>query len=192
MNIKPDHVQVCTDINERIHRQIDSKKLAIDPETLEIDRLVQAVDPVVWDTICILTQSTTERHKKPSSQSESSKTIKKIRRLFLLCQIMFCIDNTCYMPFHVLAADLIDSCGGSSELIKILNRLGVCVSNDTLLRHIQQKVQESVSKGILQGLDPHILTLFTMDNIDFLQSRPGFCWKPTTQLAWNNNPGCAS
>ena len=74
------------------------------------------------------------------------------------------------MPFHVLTADLIDSYGGSVELIKILNRLGVCVSNDTLLRHIQQKVQESVSKGILQGLDPQILTLFTVDNIDFLHS----------------------
>ena len=153
-NVKPDHVQVCNDVNERIHKQINSKQLATDPGTLEIDHLIESVDPVVWNTICILTQSTSERSKKRSSQSESSKNIKNIRRLFILCQIMFCIDNTCYMPFHVLTADLIDSYGGSFELIKILNRLGVCVSNDTLLRHIQQKVQESVSKGILQGLDP--------------------------------------
>lgn len=74
------------------------------------------------------------------------------------------------MSFHVLIADLIHSYCGSVELIKILNRLGVYVSNDTLLRHIQQKVQESIAKGILQGLDPSILTLFTLDNIDFLHS----------------------
>ena len=41
----------------------------------------------------------------------------------------------------------------------------MCVSNDTLLRHIQQKVQESTAEGILQGLNPSILTLFTLDNI---------------------------
>ena len=55
-NTKPDHVQVCNDI-ERIHKQINSKQLATDPATLEIDRLIHSVDPVVWNTICNLTQS---------------------------------------------------------------------------------------------------------------------------------------
>ena len=67
------------------------------------------------------------------------------------------------MPFHVLNADLIDCYGGSAELIKIFNRLGVCVSNDTLLRHIEQNVQQMKSKRILQGLDPDIITVFTLD-----------------------------
>ena len=35
--------------------------------------------------------------------------------------------------------DLIESQGGSSVLIKILNRLGVCSSADTLSRFIQHK-----------------------------------------------------
>ncbi len=183
-NAKPDHVQVCNDINERIHKQISSKQLATDPGTLQVDRLIQSVDPVVWNTICILTQSATERDKKPSSQSENSKNIKNIRRLFILCQIMFCMDNTCYMPFHILTADLIDSYGGSVELIKIFNRFGVCVSNDTLLRHIQHKVQESASKGILQGLDLNILTLFTLDNIDFLHSHAQV-FAGNQQLSWH-------
>ena len=34
--------------------------------TLEIEYLIQSVDPVVWNTICILTQSETERDKKRS------------------------------------------------------------------------------------------------------------------------------
>ena len=38
------------------------------------------------------------------------------------------------------------------------------------MRHIQHNVEESKSKGILQGLDPDILTIFTLDNIDFLHS----------------------
>ena len=122
-------------------------------------------------------QSATERKKgRNIIQSKSSK-IKSIRRLFILCQIMFCIDSTCYLPFYVLIADLIDSYGVSVELIKILNRLGVCVSNDTLLRHIQQKVQE----GILQGLNPSILTLFTLlDDIDLYIAMPKYL--PETRL----------
>ena len=39
-NTKHDHVQVCNDI-ERVHKQINSKQLATDPGTLEIDRLIQ-------------------------------------------------------------------------------------------------------------------------------------------------------
>ena len=166
-NDKADHVEVCNDINRRIHKQIESKELVTDPATLDIDSIIESIDQTVWNAVCILTQSVSERRKKPSSNLES---IKKVRRLFILCQIMFCMDNTCYMPFHVLTADLIDSYGGAAELIKIFNRLGVCVSNDTLMRHIQHYVEESKSKGILQGLDPDIQTIFTLDNIDFLHS----------------------
>ena len=108
---------------------------------------------------------------------------------------MFCIDKTCYMPFHVLNADLIDCYGGSAELIKIFNRLGVCVSNDTLLRHIQQNVQQMKSKGIFQGLDPDIITVFTLDNIVFLHSHAQvfagnqlLSWHGTTIQAVQANP----
>ena len=30
------------------------------------------------------------------------------------------------MPLHSLITDIVDSHGGSTELIKILNRLGIC------------------------------------------------------------------
>ncbi len=73
------------------------------------------------------------------------------------------------MPFHIMIADLLDSYGGSSELIRILNRLGVCTSLDTLSRHIQECTEESKKLGIVQGLNPDQLTVFTIDNIDFLQ-----------------------
>ena len=192
---EPDHVQALNHINTRIKTQIDTKQHLVDPAELDIDQLIQKIDPIVWNAICILTQSATDRCKTSSTQSESYNNVKKIRRLFILCQIMFCIDKTCYMPFHVLNADLIDCYGGSAELIKIFNRLGVCVSNDTLLRHIQQNVQQMKSKGILQGLDPDIITVFTLDNIDFLHSHAQvfagnqhLSWHGTTIQAVQANP----
>ena len=70
------------------------------------------------------------------------------------------------MPFQQILPDLVDCYGGSTELLKILNRLGVCTSSDTLLWHIQATVQQSDKRDILQGLDPSIQTIFPLDNVD--------------------------
>ena len=48
------------------------------------------------------------------------------------CAVTFCINNQCNMPLHIT-----DGLGGSSQLIKIINRLGICSSTDTLASHIQ-------------------------------------------------------
>ena len=39
---------------------------------------------------------------------------------------------TCYTLVHNLITDMVDGLGGSTLLIKILNRLGACSSVDTL------------------------------------------------------------
>ena len=95
---------------------------------------------------------------------------KNVRKAYLITQIMFSIDSRCTAPFHTQITDIIDCCGGSSELVRTLNRLRVCSSYDTLLRHIQECTKELTEKGILQGMDPSVLTIFSMDNIDFLKS----------------------
>ena len=83
---------------------------------------------------------------------------------------MFSIDSKCTAPIHTQITDIVDCYGGSSDLIRTLNRLGVCSSYDTLLRHIQECTKELTEQGILQGMDPSVLTIFSMDNIDFLKS----------------------
>ena len=88
------------------------------------------------------------------------------------------------MPFQLILADSIDCYGGSTELLKILNRLDVCTSLDTLLQHIQTTVQQSDMKGILQDLDPSMLRMFSLDNIDFLKSYAQvYCGNQ--QLSWH-------
>ena len=48
---------------------------------------------------------------------------------------MFITDDRCSIPLHILIADLVEGQGGSAWLHKILNRLGVCASADTLTVH---------------------------------------------------------
>ena len=164
---KPDFANVCTQLNERLRLQADICKLST--SQLDIEKQIQSMDPVLWDMVCILTQSAREKKQKLHPQVYERIT-KNLRRLFILHQMMFCLDSTCSVPFHLLTADLIDCHGGSLELIKVFNQLGICVSIDTLLRHIQNTVQHVTSNGLLQGTNYSQLTLFTMDNIDFMHS----------------------
>ena len=84
----------------------------------------------------------------------------------MLSVIMFVTNSECFHPFHVLLADTIESCGGSTELITVLNRLGAVSSVDTLKRHIQRVSQVHRDEGIEKLLVKNAVT----DNIDFLQS----------------------
>ena len=95
--------------------------------------------------------------------------IKRVRRLFLVCAILFCTDNRCSFPLHTLLADIVESQRGSTLLLQMLNRLGICASADTLSRFIQFKVSHD-DKPDLKYLKPDTFTSISADNIDFMHS----------------------
>ena len=68
---------------------------------------------------------------------------------------------------HTLLTDIVEGQGGSALLIRLLNRLGVCASLDTLKRFIQYKVS---SGKTAKSLDPTVFTIVSADNVDFLHS----------------------
>ncbi len=84
--------------------------------------------------------------------------------------MFFAHNKCCSVPLHLLLTDLIDSQGGSSELIRILNRFGAVASNDTHRRYVQFKVQQKMKSGYLNDLNLNNFTVATVDNIDFLQN----------------------
>ena len=179
------HKNMCTDVNYRIHEMISNNA---SNTSFDVNSFIQQVDPVVWETISILTNSRFD--KQPQSAY-----IRDLRRAFIISQIMYCIDSRSSISFQLIIADIVACYGGSSQLLRILNRLGVCTSLDTLLRHIQTTVQQSETKGILQGLDPSVITVFSMDNIDFLKSYAQvYCgnqqlrWHGTTVQAVQTKP----
>ena len=67
-------------------------------------------------------------------------------------------------------ADVVECCGGSTELIRILNRLGITASLDTLKRHIHRISEEGKKTGIEGLLVEKAFTVASADNIDFLSS----------------------
>jgi len=93
-----------------------------------------------------------------------------VRRAYLLSVILFATNPECSYPFHIPLADAVESCGGSSELITILNRIGATASLPTLNRHIFSVSEEREKEGVSSVLIDKSFTVASADNIDFLQS----------------------
>lgn len=68
-----------------------------------------------------------------------------------------------------LVTEAVVCLGGSSELVKILNRLGIAISLDTYNRISTDIATERIRRGILSELVPSTLTVVSIDNIDILQ-----------------------
>ena len=150
--------QVILDHNSRVHQQV-KKFLADDAFTFQFDRLsidtmIADLDPTLWSAICSLTTSVSEhRHTlKMSDSTTHAQHVKKVRRFYCLCTLMSCTDDCCYLPLHNLITDVVDSLGGSTQLLKILNRLGVYSSSDSLARYTgwQNEKWRNQSRNVLE------------------------------------------
>lgn len=73
------------------------------------------------------------------------------------------------MPLQYLLSDAVLCLGGSTELLKILNRIGAVSSLDTHDRVATYAVSERIAQGICSELQPQTLTVTSIDNIDILQ-----------------------
>ena len=169
--------QVLDDLNSHIHeciRRLVAQECVtpFQHDAVEIDHLIEQIDPKLWNAVSMLTRSVSERRGKSASKNTASPVshVKKIRQLFALCTLLFCTDDRCSVPLHTLIADIVDSLGGSSLLLRILNRLGVCASSDTLSRFIQHNVQSKRTGETEPDLDQQEFTVVSADNIDFLHS----------------------
>ena len=187
---EPQPALVLEDINSRLHQQIQ-RFLAADlkapypAHAINIASLVSDIDPHLWTFIRSITRSISERKGYYTAKTNQPDTpqyhVKQVRCLFCLCAIMFCVDDRCSIPFHTMITDTIESCGGSSQLIRILNRLDVCSSADTLARTIQCRVKERERKGPEEECWPHAPTILSMDIIDFQHSYARvFCGQQTS------------
>ena len=58
---KPDLQEVLKRLNQKIHKLIKTT-MSKNPCTLDMDQLIQDIDPEVWEAICILTQTASDKN----------------------------------------------------------------------------------------------------------------------------------
>ena len=71
---------------------------------------------------------------------------------------------------HDLLADTVEMCGGSHQLLRILNRLGCTSSPDTHDRFFTHHAEAQCTRSIWDELPPAVFTIASVDNFDMLQS----------------------
>ena len=84
--------------------------------------------------------------------------------------MLFTINSQCSFPLYTLITDAVETCGGSSRLIKLLNHLGLCASTDTHSRYVQYQTEKIMKDGPLKGYPDNAFTIASADNLDFIHS----------------------
>ena len=165
----PDPAEACNigHVNKLIHTQIESCLSTSAKCPVYYDDL----NPKLCNAMCVLTRSKSEIRgtSKVNEHQSTALHVQKVWRFFLLCAILFCTHDRCSIPMHTLMTDLVESQWGSSVLVRVLNRLGVGSSADTLARFVQFKRTASDQQHF-KHLSKDAFTLVSADNLDFMHS----------------------
>ena len=177
--------EACLALNAKCHVNIKRmiKEDEANPhqiEIIDVDKFITELDPDIWKAICLITQPLSPRAIK----SANDMNVRNIRRFFCTCTLLFTTNPQCSFPLHTLIADAIETCGGSSRLMKLMNRLGVCASEDTHKRYIQYRVEKSMKQGPMFGYPSKAFTIASADNLDFIHSHARV-YSGKQQLSWH-------
>ena len=170
-NFDSNLTQTCLTLNAKCHAYIRTllREDAHSPHNIEdvdIESTISQLDPDLWKALCLLTQPFSPNAVKKANTSST----RTVRRFACLCMMLFTINSQCSFPLHTLITDAIETCGGSSRLIKLLNHLGFCASTDTHSRYVQYRTEKIMKDGLLKGYPDNAFTIASADNLDFIHS----------------------
>ncbi|XP_066271079.1 uncharacterized protein [Branchiostoma lanceolatum] len=148
----------------------------------EIDllQISKEINPVVWNFIVVLTMQKSEipmsdfesfdmnEHYLSFLKDNSSHSSSKfLRRLFTTFLILFIVsEGQCSYPFHMINSELIHSYSQSTDLMQLLNRLGVCCSTDSHNRFIARMLNQLKLEDNYFNLTEGSFTVASIDNIN--------------------------
>jgi len=81
-------------MNDLLHNEIRSLVTdASDPKEFNLDSFVDKVNPQLWQLISLATSTVRECYNPMlATESDTAKNTRKVRRFYILCLLMFCIN----------------------------------------------------------------------------------------------------
>ncbi len=145
-----DYKGVYRDLNQRICMQAEQCKHS--KELLDVEDQIKSTDPILWNMVCSITQSK-DRFTYEHPQIYDGE-IKNLRCLFILHLIMFCVDKTSSLPFHLLLTDVIDThclglrpqTGHKNSIVAIISYF---LSHSIVLYHCGRVTEPNVTLRLL-------------------------------------------
>ncbi len=190
------------DVNNRLVAQAEKIRNhfvsnPLDLKSLDFENLMTFIDPRVWNSIFFMTSN--EREKKDIAkdfdmdvhiklpmnvEDNDGDENRFLRRMFGLFNLQFILNDNYNYPIHVMNADVIKRLSNSSKLLHILNRVGFCVSDDTLDRFLEIVACER-EKNPIKNLDLNAFTVVSIDNIDCLSPYAIMSSNGTKERSWH-------
>ena len=126
-----------------IERQsIIRQKFSVNPSSFSIEAELHSTNQLLLEFVDSTTATVREmKHHTLRKDSKASKQLKNIRMCNVLNLLQFCTNPNQPLLFHDLLADAVEMCGGSRELLKILNKLVCTSSPDTHNRFVAHYVE---------------------------------------------------
>ena len=178
---------ICSKVNARLQKQIkqlvdQNASTPYDISKFDVEATIASLDPLLWRMVVNITR--TARETKNDIPPENINHRRKLSCLYCLCVMFFSCNRCCSIPLHLLLTDLIDTQGGSSDLIQMLNKFGAVASSDTHRRYVQFKVHQKIASGFLSELNLNNFTIASVDNIDIMQ-RHSFVYCGDQGRSWH-------
>ena len=139
--------------------------------TLDLQQTIADVDPRLWSMVSTLTQAKYTKGLVDPKEDTSSAKSKSLPCLLLLSVMAHLAHPPCNYPLHFAVSDYVDSHRGSSDLLQLLSRLGVCSRRDTFQRMKTRVVGARVSEGLGEEVLTGAFSITSIDNID--RAAPG-------------------
>ena len=133
---------------------------------LDINEELNNINPLLLEFLSCITNSVREREI-----TNATEHIEKIRLYFILRQLKFCTNPRKPTLIHDLIADMIEVCGGSLQLIRILNRLGCATSPDTHDRFVTQHAMAQRQSKIWDNICSNTFTIALNNQMTMMASQ---------------------
>ena len=133
--------EVAVFINTKLYEQAKAPTTSFQNSpskytSLNLRDLIDSFDPLSVNLLDQITQTVRCRKYKLRFQDNANTTssvltIKDICQFYALCVLLFCTENTCSMPFHLLLTEAVLCHGGSLKLVHLIIRVRAVATLDT-------------------------------------------------------------
>ena len=134
---------------------------------MKLDAVVDSVDSELWGYIWLMMYS---QSKSEGSQASNHRA-KRIRCLFVLSCMMHASTPACTYPFQLVLSVFVDAHSNSSEVMRVLARVGATAGVDSYKRYQKTIIDKKLELGMNREIPHAKFSIATVDNID--KNEPG-------------------